>query len=339
MLLHLFIFFVCLFSQSVSYSWVKGGTNDKTARCPGVYCGRTNITDNSSTFKYSACGQCERGYRVEDPTKSSICQKCENEPELYDWLYLGFVILFALVAHWVCIDFTAKRSRFTKEVVIMHVSALLEISISAVSTLLIIEPVGQFKITACKVSRLSDWYTLLHNPTPNYEETLHCTQEAVYPLYTTVFIFYAFSVLLMLILRPGLSSKFLPGRGRNAVYAALYFFPVLALIHGVLGGLVYYSYPYIVIILSIVSCAAHYAFKLNQSAKALLLASVTDTRNAVILLGHWGLHAYGIVAVTQLKDPTLHLPLIGLVPVPALFYILTARFTDPARINSINEQA
>ena len=80
------------------------------------------------------------------------------------------------------------------------------------------------------------------------------------------------------------------------------------------------------------SCAAHYAFKLDQSVKSLLLTSVTYTRNVVILLGHWGLHAYGIVAVTELKQMSLHLSLIGLVPIPALFYILTARFTDPARI-------
>jgi len=219
----------------------------------------------------------------------------------------------------------------------MHCSALVETLLAAIFTLLILEPVGEFNITACKVTRLADWYTLLHNPRPNYSTSLHCTQEAVYPLYTTVFIFYSLSVLLMLLVRPCLSSKFLPSRGRNAVYAALYFFPLLALVHGVLGGLVYYSYPYIVIILSIVSCAAHYAFKLNQSAKALLLSTVTDTRNAVIVLGHWALHAYGIVAVTQLKEPSLHLPLLGLVPVPAIFYILTARFTAPERINSINE--
>lgn len=41
---------------------------------------------------------------------------------------------------------------------------------------------GVFEIRSCKALHLSDWYTLLFNPTPNYEETLHCTQEAVYPL-------------------------------------------------------------------------------------------------------------------------------------------------------------
>ena len=57
----------------------------------------------------------------------------------------------------------------------------------------------------------------------------------------------------------------------------------------------------------------------------------------MILVGHWLLHAYGLVAVTELKKISLHLSLLCLVPVPALFYILTARFTDPARINSVND--
>ena len=135
----------------------------------------------------------------------------------------------------------------------------------------------------------------------NYQETLHCTHEVVYPLYSIVFVFYAFSLLFMIILRPFLSSKFLPGRGRNAIYAALYFFPIFALIHGVLGGIIYYSYPYIIIITSLVSCAAHYAFKLDQSVKSLVRTSLTDIRNLVIIAGHWALHAYGIVAVTELK--------------------------------------
>ena len=147
-----------------------------------------------------------------------------------------------------------------------------------------------------------------------------------------VFIFYSFSLISMLIIKPFLASKFLPGKGRNAIYAALYFFPIFALTHGVLGGVIYYSYPYIIILASIVSCAAHYAFKLDQSVKSLLLTSVTDTKNLVILLDHWDLHGYGIVAVTELKQMSLHLFLIGLVPIPALFYILIAMLTDPASI-------
>ena len=43
------------------------------------------------------------------------------------------------------------------------------------------------------------------------------------------------------------------------------------------------------------------------------------------------------ILALHLQEPSLHLPLLGLVPVPAIFYILTARFTAPERINSINE--
>ena len=326
----------------MSYTWVQGPSDTPTL-CPGLYCGRTDrgeewVTEsNTSEGRYSGCGPCERGWRVYRPSKSSVCQKCQDPPELYDWLYLGFIVLFTLLAHWVAVDFTAKSRRFTKEILILHTSALLEVGVSAVSTLVISQPFGEFSLHSCRVSRLSDWYTLLHNPTPNYETKLYCTQEAVYPLFTMVFIFYSFSLISMLIIRPFLASKFLPGKGRNAIYAALYFFPIFALIHGVLGGIIYYSYPYIIILSSIVSCAAHFAFKLNQSVKSLILTSVLDTRNLVILLGHWCLHAYGIVAVTELKHLSLHLSLIGLVPVPALFYILTARFTDPARIQGGTE--
>jgi hypothetical protein len=56
--------------------------------------------------------------------------------------------------------------------------------------------------------------------------------------YTMVFIFYALSVTLMLLVRPWLVKRFLPNHGKMSIYAALYFFPTLALIHAVFGGLI-----------------------------------------------------------------------------------------------------
>lgn len=94
-----------------------------------------------------------------------------------------------------------------------------------------------------------------------------------------------------------------------------------------------YSFPYIIFILSIVTSAAHFAIQLDQSMTALIISTFVDKRNIVILLGHWALHAYGIVAITQLTRPALHSSLIVLVPLPALFYILTARFTDPCKLH------
>nr|CAD7402629.1 unnamed protein product [Timema cristinae] len=280
----------------------------RPSSCPGIYCGRHYLADGN----WSDCGACPRGYRT---NSYSICVKCEDSPEFYDWLYLGFMVLLALVLHWFCIDTAALRRSFCKEVFALHLSALVETTMAAVLTLLMSEPWGKLEVRSCRTQKLSDWYTLLHNPNPDYADTLHCTQEAVYPLYTMVFIFYALSIVLMLIIRPWLAGHFLPVYGKMSIYAALYFFPTLALIQAVLGGLIYYSFPY-------------------MSMKSLVISTLTDVRNMVILIGHWLLHAYGIIALTQLREPALHAALIALIPLPAAFYVLTARFTDPNKVHT-----
>ncbi|KAK4311663.1 hypothetical protein Pmani_016861 [Petrolisthes manimaculis] len=328
----LFLIVLCLIlslchavKETKSFHYEKGAVSS-LSHCPGRYCGRTRLNNGS----WSECGACERGLRRDN---YSACVQCNDEPEFYDALYLGFMGLLPLTLHLGCIDAAAKRRTFTKEVMGLYTSAIIEVGVAAVVTLLVTEPYGSFRIRSCQVRKLADWYPLLHNPNPNYEGVLHCTQEAVYPLYSMVFVFYTVCLVVMLVIRPALSSKLLPGRGKAAIYSALYFLPILIVIHAVGAGLIYYSFPYMVIILSVISSAAHFAFQLDQSMAGLLLGCVKDVRNLVILLGHWGLHAYGIVAITQLTEGVLHASLCALVPLPACFYILTSRFTDPANIN------
>lgn len=86
----------------------------------------------------------------------------------------------------------------------------------------------------------------------------------------------------------------------------------------------------LVVILSVISCAYHFAVKMDQRIPSLIITTVVEPRNVVILVGHWCLHAYGLISITQLTDPTFHSLLLILVPLPALFYIFTARFTDPS---------
>lgn len=94
-----------------------------------------------------------------------------------------------------------------------------------------------------------------------------------------------------------------------------------------------YAFPYLIVIISVISCAAHFAIRMDQKVSSLIVTTLVDARNVVILLGHWGLHAYGIIAITQLANPMFHAFLILLVPLPALFYIFTAKFTDPTRLH------
>jgi len=148
--------------------------------CPGLYCGRVAL----SSGNWSECGPCPRGYRAN--TTTSECEKCLNRLIFYDWLYLGWMGMLSLLLHWVCIDMTAKRRGLTTGVLALHISALLESVAAALITLLLFEPMGRLDVDSCSVERLSDWYTMLHNPTPDYYVTLHCTQEAVYPLYVSL---------------------------------------------------------------------------------------------------------------------------------------------------------
>lgn len=76
--------------------------------------------------------------------------------------------------------------------------------------------------------------------------------------------------------------------------------------------------------------ASHFSIKIDQSAPALLVSSITNTRNLIILVGHWLIHAYGIISLTGFRE----LWYLSLVPAPALFYILTAQFTDPMKIHN-----
>ena len=73
-----------------------------------------------------------------------------------------------------------------------------------------------------------------------------------------------------------------------------------------------------------------------QETGVLLKAHVTSVRNVVVMLCHWLLHAFSIIALTQLRDPAVHGSLLCLVPFPAIFYILTVKFTDPSGLDIVS---
>ncbi|XP_029317099.1 JNK1/MAPK8-associated membrane protein isoform X3 [Cottoperca gobio] len=231
-----------------------------SSTCPGTYCGRMMVNGSVE----GECGVCPRGERA---NLQNVCERCTESPELYDWLYLGFMAMLPLVLHWFFIEwYSGKKS---SSALLQHITAMLECSVSTVVTLLVTEPVGKLSIHSCRVQMLSDWYTMLYNPSPDYINTLHCTQEAVYPLYTIVLIYYAFCLVLMMLLRPLLVKKIACGLGKSdrfkSIYAALYFFPILTVLQAVGGGLLYYAFPYIILVLSLVTLAVYMSASEIQS--------------------------------------------------------------------------
>jgi len=53
----------------------------------------------------------------------------------------------------------------------------------------------------------------------------------------------------------------------------------------------------------------------------------------IVILGHWLLHGYGVIAVATLREINIHPAMLLLVVLPALFYIITAKFTDPHKLH------
>lgn len=89
------------------------------------------------------------------------------------WHLLRLTLMLLIL----CIFFCSSSALF------QHITALFECSAAAVLTLLVNDPVGLLSIRSCRVQMLSDWYTMLYNPSLDYITTLHCTQEAVFPLW------------------------------------------------------------------------------------------------------------------------------------------------------------
>ncbi|XP_028644975.1 JNK1/MAPK8-associated membrane protein isoform X1 [Grammomys surdaster] len=297
--------------------------------CLGLYCGKTLLFKNGSSEVYGECGVCPRGQRT---NAQKYCQPCTESPELYDWLYLGFMAMLPLVLHWFFIEwYSGKKS---SSALFQHITALFECTMAAIITLLVSDPVGVLYIRSCRVLMLSDWYTMLYNPSPDYVTTVHCTHEAVYPLYTIVFVYYAFCLVLMMLLRPLLVKKIACGLGKSdrfkSIYAALYFFPILTVLQAVGGGLLYYAFPYIILVLSLVTLAVYMSASEIENCYDLLVRK----KRLIVLFSHWLLHAYGIVSISRVDRLEHDLPLLALVPTPALFYLFTAKFTEPSRILS-----
>ncbi|XP_058149333.1 JNK1/MAPK8-associated membrane protein isoform X6 [Dasypus novemcinctus] len=153
-------------------------------------------------------------------------------------------------------------------------------------------------------------------------------------LYTIVFIYYAFCLVLMMLLRPLLVKKIACGLGKSdrfkSIYAALYFFPILTVLQAVGGGLLYYAFPYIILVLSLVTLAVYMSASEIENCYDLLVRK----KRLIVLFSHWLLHAYGIISISRVDKLEQDLPLLALVPTPALFYLFTAKFTEPSRILS-----
>ncbi|KRZ68992.1 JNK1/MAPK8-associated membrane protein, partial [Trichinella papuae] len=284
---------------------------DNPEPCPGLYCGRQVIADGN----YTECGV-----------------------NVYDWLYLGFMGFLPFLLHCASIKFTSAQTRDVRNVVLPQIAAaFVECVFPAILSLLIVEPKGSLNFYTCGVQKLQDWYPVFYNPVIDYTKTVHCTQEAVYPLYFLPFVYYLFSLLSLSIVHPIVVCVFkLKKEGASgAIYAALYFYPVLIILHSVLCGLIYYAFPYIILFAAICLNAMHLALYETQTPICILNDMWRKKQNLAVLCVLIYLYLYGILSISRFSSYWVYNVMLLFIPAPSIFYVLTVKFTHPHRLNMI----
>lgn len=287
------------------------------SRCPGQYCGRMTLLlkDDQTSICDAQCGKCERGYR----TDFFVCNKCEQFLTLYDWLFLGFMVLSVTVLNFNAID---KFHSSERKSWLYHFSALIESVIAVLCTILYFEPTGELRMYSCGVKSIRDFYTLFYNPKLQYMETIRCTQEAVYPLFTSVLLYLVFCLFTMTLFRGIILQYGMHYRNSASLYAGFYIIPIIGVIHVCFAGVLYYVYPYLVLFLSAIGVAV-FLSNLDED----VVVSVRKPRVTGILICFCIAHAYGIVSITEMLNPVRDCIVMLLVFLPVSFYVLAKPFT------------
>eukprot|EP00117_Sycon_ciliatum_P005019 scpid86247/ scgid2024/ JNK1/MAPK8-associated membrane protein; JNK1-associated membrane protein; Medulloblastoma antigen MU-MB-50.4 homolog len=220
--------------------------------CPGRYCGRTALPDNTS----SNCGSCPRGSRALDHL---LCKECTEPLTAYQWLYLLFMVVIVLAFNFARIS---QHHHDEDGQLLLHLSNFLEVSVAAILTLLSYAPQGHVKLQTCGVRQVSDWYPIFYNPSPDFTNTIYCTSEVVYPLYSIFFVFCGYYLLLLVPTRSILVLRVQKASNLESLYDTMFFLPVWALCHAVCAGLIYYAHPYLTLVAVFITSASYFAFTL-----------------------------------------------------------------------------
>ena len=270
--------YAAFLALSITVMSTQGSSNCQ--QCHGLFCGRpTNTSDCAGT-----CGVCPRGYR----TNSYYCTKCEALLKLYDWLFLGFILICVVVSNFYAIDMFHARGRKSW---LYPLSVILESFISFMLMVLTFEPRGELVLYSCGVKSIKDWYTFFYNPKPDYVNVVRCTQEAVYPLYTSIFMYLLYNLVLMVLLRGCILPYITKEKSLKSLYAGLYIIPLVGVLHTCLAGVIYYVYPYLMIVLSVFGVAL-FLSTLDQNFTKNLKKTKTFGCFSMLLCSTWVWHYF-----------------------------------------------
>lgn len=314
-------------------------------KCPGRYCGRILLDYVNCTF--SKCQKCPRGYRASD---LDICKLCTNYLSLYDYMYLGFMLNFAIILNFIFIDRSLwliyqKSYAFNwLKISGIYFFSMIECIIAFFLTILIFSPTNDLTLRTCSVESINDWYSIFFNPYIDYYHKLNCSQEIVYPLYSFCLVFFLLAIFIMVCFRPFFLRLFIKDKIISKIlnqptFAALYFYPLLIIIHVVAGGFLYYTYPYITVTLFLIANAYYLCdeFKeMSSSGSNSLLKTIIFTlklfkkpRHVFMIALHWYFYSFSIIAIAAFKSHVYNYFYLLFVPTPLIFFVISYKHSNP----------
>ncbi|CAP29295.1 Protein CBR-JAMP-1 [Caenorhabditis briggsae] len=317
---------------SVAMSMLSGHASTTQPACLG-FCGRSFISTNyseeaTSTSSLSQCGACSFGYRS---NATSICVPCETPLQAYDWMYLLFIALLPLLLHMQFIRVARKYCRTRYYEVSEYLCVILENVIACVISVLIYPPRFSFFLNGCEKTGLKEWYPACYNPKIGYTKTMRCTYEVVFPLYSITFVHHMILMGAIFTLRSILYCAMLyKAYNAKPYYLAIVSVPLLVMIHSVLSGLIFYSFPYILLIGSLWAMCFHLALEGKRPLKEMIVRLATSPTHWVFLTITMLMLSFGVVALITPLDIQYRWSLLCLVPVPLVFYLITIPFSNPA---------
>jgi len=320
--------------------------------CPG-FCGRVNVSILESGpgyvtfngFHLGECQACPWGART---FQKSFCRPCTQLLGPYDYCFLAFNSFLPFFINGLFIMHFSKRlklrQRKTTGLFLQIASNFIECSLALFCSLLIFNPVGELNVHGCEKNGAHEWYPVFLNPVVNYTDTLSCSSELVYPLYSMPFVIFAFCLLNLIVLRSivhglvALSKKFC-ALSSGPFYAALWTLPLLALLHAFLAGVLFYVFPHICLIGSLVLSTVHFAMEgrktLCQLTKIIFCSNSGE--HLVLIATHAAIFGFSIFSFIVSPQSgvslstSLLVPILLTLPVPTLFYIFTIQLTVPSR--------
>uniref|UniRef100_A0A0N5AQK7 JNK1/MAPK8-associated membrane protein n=1 Tax=Syphacia muris TaxID=451379 RepID=A0A0N5AQK7_9BILA len=298
--------------------------------CPG-FCGRIVITSVSGDITYSQCQACNWGSRSWG--NGTLCTVCLEPLPLYDWLYLLFIAVIPLLFHSLFIYMYTSNNCSRKLQFAHYMSCFVECSLSSVLSLLVVSPKGSLHLYGCRKWSLREWYPVFYNPIINHSYTLRCAHEVVFPLYSLPFIYFGFCSLALFTLRSFLYFTVFRKSYVNSkpYYAALHTLPLLALVHFFFAGLLYYSFPFITLICSLIINAVHMALVRGRRISTVCKRAVSHLKNVLMLFVHIVLFGFSLVVLMLNFSSEKWFLIISVLclPLPLLYYCFMAGLSHP----------